>query len=141
MKRIVLLSPNGSEHMLTKPPTFDEMRMLLDGLPERVAVMDRLRDHEIIVYTAMFVNKDGLRLDLPRNPRATEIYQRNVRHQFRDFPDPFHQANEVWRRRHGLEVVDTPKHALERGYKKDPWIAGPAIYFEGWVLEDVDRIY
>lgn len=76
---------------------------------------------------------------LPRNEKATVIYQRNVREQFKGHANPFRAASARMRARAmGAFVQDvTPTDAVALGYKDDPWICGPAIYFEGWTCEEV----
>jgi hypothetical protein len=139
-RRIVALFPDGSELVLAKPPTWAEMQKIVGGPVERVTVLDHL-EGERGVYTSMFVHESGLLDGLPRNPKATEAYQRNARRFFPQAENPFRAIDEAWRARlpNPFRAVDmTPEHAIAAGYKDDPWIAGPAILFEGWTCQEVD---
>jgi hypothetical protein len=141
-KRILLIAPNGAVVELPACPSRGHMQRAVAGDIEYVNVLDRVEKGEPI-YTFMVVNEIGLLLDLPRNEKATEIFQRNVRAAFPASATPFADAHKAWLARHPPDSVITdltPKHALERGYKDDPWIAGPAIYFEGHSVAECDEL-
>jgi hypothetical protein len=139
MKRIVVLNTDGTERELASVPSLKEMQAILGGWIEHVRVLDHIEGTRG-VYTSMFVNETGLIDGLPRNPKATEAYQRNVRMAFPDAENPFRAADEDNRKRFpNCEIIDaTPKDAIENGYRDDPWISGPAILFEGWTCEEVE---
>ncbi len=139
-KRIRVLNVDGTERELAAVPDYLEMQKILGGDREMVRVLDRITPGGEFVYTALFVNETGLLEGLPRNEAATVIYQRNIREQF-EGPNPFHQANAAYLSRFGKPDFDhdlTPESAKAAGYKDDPWIAGPAIYFEGYTVDEVD---
>jgi len=148
MKRILVLQPDGTERELSAAPTLREMRAIVGGTVDHVRVLDRLEPGPAGlagVYTSMFVNDTGLSDGLPRNAKATEIYQRNIRAQFADHAQPFRAAREEMLARYatmGATFIDaTPPDVAAAGYHDDPWIAGPAIFFEGWTCEEVDAAF
>lgn len=139
-KRIVVLNVDGSERELSAPPGLIEMQGIVGGYVEHVRVLDHVAPEGHFIYTSMFVNEESLLNDLPRNAKATEWYQRNVRTAFPEAKNPFRAADEANRRRfpNATHFDITPPGALAAGYKDDPWIAGPAVLFEGWTVEEVD---
>lgn len=141
-KRIVLLRSDGTSETLDHVPSRKELSAIVGGYIEMVRVMDRIEDG-LIIHTAMIVNEEGLLNNLPRNAAATAIYQRNVRAQFPDAANPFRAATEEWLRSIGRtadQITDlTPEHALAAGYKDDPWIAGDAVFFEGYTFNGADN--
>lgn len=136
-KRIVVISPDGSESELDAVPGLAEMQRLVGGDIEHVRVLDRIEPRGARIYTSMFVNETGLIDGLPRNERATAVYQRNVRTAYPGVAHPFRKASEEWLRElRGAVVVDATPDVP--GYADDPWISGTAILFEGWTCEEVD---
>lgn len=139
-KRIVILNVDGTETELASYPTLKEMQAIVGGYIEHVRVMDRLDNNGRIVLTSMFANEEGLIHGLPRNPKATEAYQRLSRHQFPDAENPFIEAGDRMRedaKRRGWNYIEGPE--VVPGYNADPYIAGPVILFEGWTVEEVQR--
>lgn len=139
-RRIVVLHPDGRETVLGAVPSMARIEAIIGGPAERVTVLDHL-EGERGVYTTMFVHESGLLDRLPRNPKATEAYQRNARTFFAGAENPFRAIDEAWLARlpNPSRAVDvTPEHAIAAGYKDDPWIAGTAVLFEGWTREEVD---
>lgn len=140
-KKIVVYEVDGRERELTAIPKFPEIQKLVGGHVEIVSVLDRV-EHGRFIYCPMFVHEEGLILKLPRNEKATALYQANVRKQFPDAPNPFEEAAKRWRARFPVEAVHidgTPADAVAAGYKSDPWIAGTAIVFHGYSVEEVDE--
>jgi Domain of unknown function (DUF3846) len=138
-KRIVIIEHDSSVRYLDTRPTLAEMQAIVGGDIEQVLVLDRIEDGHPI-YTSMYVNEEGLINDLPRNARATEIYQRNARFQHPDAANPFvamQQAMIEACARMNVTVI----HQRPQAYRDDPYICGPAIYFQGWTCEDVDAAY
>lgn len=140
MKRIVVLNVDGTETVLEKNPDLKEMQAIVGGYIEHCQVMDRLDDDGNIVMTSMFVNEEGLLDELPKNEKATEIYQRNIRHQFPG-PDPFKRANAAMRQAYGSTLIEVPPPpSAGANYRDDPWIAGPAIFYEGYTCNEVNAL-
>lgn len=144
-KRIVVLHVDGTETVLPTPPTWSEMQALVDGYVKHVRVLEIDEEgmkYFAYRYTAMFVNEEGLLRDLPRNARATEAYQRNVRTQYPHSAQPFREARANFEdavRAQGYAVIEQAEPAP--GYLDDPWIAGEAVLFEGWTCEEVHAYY
>ncbi len=139
-KCIRVLNVDGTERVLAEVPNYLEMQKILGGDREMVRVLDRIEPDGHLVQTAMFVNDCGLLDGLPRNEAATKVYQRNVRAQY-EGPNPFKQAKAVYLAKFGRSEFDadlTPDDAIAAGYPDDPWIAGPAIFFEGYTVDEVD---
>jgi hypothetical protein len=139
-RRIVALFPDGREQDLASLPSLKRLQEIVGGWVESVTILDRIVDGRP-VYTLMFVNEHGLLKRLPRNEKATVAYQRNVRWRYAGAENPFRRAQEDFRRQlpAGAFIHDaTPDHAREAGYRDDPWIAGPAVLFEGWTIAEVD---
>jgi hypothetical protein len=137
-KQIVVLSPDGRTEILDTVPNLATLQALVGGYVEAVRVLDRLEDMRP-VYSYMYVNETGLNDGLPRNEAATALYQRNVRLAYAEEPDPFDAAARAAaaRRPAGAFVVDLA--ADIPGYASDPWIAGVAVYYEGYTCEEIDR--
>lgn len=141
-KQIVVIQPDGSERILDKFPTYDEMKSIVGGWIERVRVLEHgsLAEYPWR-YTVMIVNEEGLLLNLPRNEKATELYQRNVLAQFpRDNKRASFIAAEVANKaqleRLGAVVIVAPPPPGSDPY--DPHIAGSVIYFRGYTEQEVD---
>src|ERR1039457_5843092 len=98
MKRIVVLNTDGAERELTSVPTLEEIPQIVAGYYERVRVLDHIKGTRG-VYTSMFVNDNGLITGMPRNEKATAVYQRNVRMAFPSAANPFRAAEEANRNR------------------------------------------
>jgi hypothetical protein len=133
MKRIVLLAPDGTETILDRPPTFPEMQAMVGGYVEHVRILRA--DLPGFTYTSMFVNEEGLRLGLPRNARATDLYLANVRRQFPGAADPYAEATDAMKRRAaamGAFFVSTVSEDYE------PGILGPAVWFDGYTEREVN---
>lgn len=140
-KQIQVIKANGDITVLPSAPSVEQMEKLVGGDIEHVKVLDRIDDDGNFVYTSMYVNETGLHDGLPRNPKATEIYQRNIRAQYPDSKTPFSDANDALPSLLGnVEVIDnTPKEAQAAGYDNDPWIAGDAVYFKGYTCREAER--
>src|SRR5579872_5689279 len=96
-KRIVILGTDGSETEIPTVPDLKALQTIVGGYIEHVRVLDHIEPGGAGVYTSMFVNEEGLLDDLPRNEKATAIYQRNVRAAFPEAENPFRAADEHWR--------------------------------------------
>jgi len=144
-KQIIVLHLDKSETILDKAPNYDEMKKIIGGYLEHVRVLDRIENGRFI-YTSMFVDEEGLLKGLPKNPKATELYQRNVRAQYAYAAKPFEAASrdwkEMWEKR-GAKVIDgTISSNPELGFDpNNPHIAGIAIFFEGYTCEEVNAIF
>lgn len=141
MKRIVVIQPDGSETELDRMPNLKEMQKIVGGMIEHVSVMDRRDEGGNIVYTSMYINEEGLLEGLERNPKATEIYQRNIRAAYPDSPNPFKDAEDEFRKKAeagGFAFIDARPDEFD---PHDPHIVGPAIYFEGYTLDEVNDAY
>jgi hypothetical protein len=148
-KRIVLYRPDDTEMVLQRCPSLPEMRRLVDGNLEFTRVLDRkvhgIGRHPHYVMTMMVCNDTGTIDGLPRNKKATEIYQRLTREQFGHLPgNPFVNSKRAFREEQearGFKYIDaTPLELLAQGYDEDPWIAGPVIIFEGYTFEEADEL-
>lgn len=142
IKEIQLIKADGTVTVLEAPPSIAEMQRLLGGFIEHVRVVDHIKDNGHIIMTSMYVNEEGLINGLPRNDKATELYQRLTRAQYPDAPNPFRAAQEAFKRSFGdaLIVIDAPAEAGGDSYNDDPWIAGDAIFFAGYTCEEADRV-
>lgn len=140
MKQIQLIQSNGIISEIYHMPTLEEMQGLVGGHVEHVRCLDRIEEGRLI-YSSMYVNDSGLIDGLRRNEMATHIYQRNIREQFPG-ENPFKQAKEAMSKQaaaNGIAIIDaTPKDLSEAGYEYDPFIAGDAIYFAGYTVEEVN---
>lgn len=138
-KRIVVLNVDGSERVLDAVPKLAEMQAIVEGFIEHVTVLDRIEPDGAFVYTSMFVNENGLLDNLPRNAKATEIYQRNLRAAYPDAANPFQAAQAEF-----VEAVEAIGATLidarpeVPGYEDDPYICGPALLFEGYTTDEVN---
>jgi hypothetical protein len=141
-KKILIINADCTETELDHLPLHDEIRMIIGGMMDAVCVVDRVEDGRPI-YTYMFVHDQGLLIGLPRNARATELYQRNTRLRYPGHPSPFRAALEDWKAsQKGNDVIDlTSRQAKDAGYEDDPWIAGTVIYWYGYTREEVDEAY
>jgi hypothetical protein len=136
-KKILALAPEGAVTVLPSAPTWTQMQALVGGLVEPVRVLDRIEDGRP-VYTFLYVNEDGINLGLPRNDAATQVYQRNVRAAYGHHPNPFLAARDHARQLAALRGATVTDLAPDQeAYAADPWIAGVAVYFEGWSCDEV----
>lgn len=135
-KKVLLIKADGEIQELPASPSFRRMQELLGGYIEHVRVLDRIENGRFI-YTSMYVNDSRLLNGLPRNEKATEIYQRNVRTQFANSENPFKAAEEEFINRLGATNVIRAYPAPE--YADDPYIAGDAIVFSGYRCEQADK--
>lgn len=138
MKRIVALHPDGLQITLTDVPDRKTMERLVGGNVEYVTVLDRIEAGRPI-YSWLVINADGRSRHLPRNQDATVIYQRNARWQYPEETNPFQAMREAQRpywERIGARIIDMTEPEDE----SDPYIAGPAIYFQGYTIEEIDRL-
>lgn len=136
-KQVIVLYADGRAEILPTPPTWTQMQGLVGGSVEQVRVLDRFAGLRP-VYSYLYVHEEGVLLGLPRNETATQLYQRNTRLAFPHSPNPFRAAREHYRRQveaTGATVFEQPEPAP--GYYEDPWIAGTAIYFQGYTCEEV----
>ena len=142
-QEIQIIRADGSIAKMKKTPTLKEMQEIVGGLVEHVRVLDHIDDTGRLVYTSMFVNEEGLLKHLPRNEKATEIYQRNTKAQFPYSDNPFKDARQAYRKHveaRGFTYIDgTPKDVKDEGYQDSPWIAGDAIFFSGYTVEEADE--
>jgi hypothetical protein len=141
-KQILIINADGTQTELDHVPLTGEMLKIIGGMIDAVSVVDRIEDGRPI-YTYMFVHDQGLMIGLPRNARATEIYQRNTRLRYPGHPSPFRAAVEDWKAsQKGNDIIDiTPLEAKDAGYEDDPWIAGTVVYWHGYTREEVDEVY
>jgi hypothetical protein len=142
-KRILVIEANGDERVLASAPTLKEMQKIVGGLIEHVKVLDRIENGRFI-YTSMFVSDTGLIDGLPRNQKATEVYQRNVRAAYPNSTNPFREAHEKWKASlpTNVTVIDgRPEEAKSDEYRNSPWICGPAILFDGYTCEEADEAF
>ena len=142
MFQLIQTPIDGTREELDHFPELAEMQAIVGGWIEHVRVLDYVGTNGP-VYTSMFVNEEGLLKNLPRNEAATEIYQRNVRHHFAGHENPFQAAADEVRKQwegRGMAYIDaTPKDALAAGYATDPFVVGPAIYFQGYTVEEINE--
>jgi len=135
-KQYVVLRADGTEYILdpSKLPDFDTMRGIVGGHIEIVKVLRA--DLDGFVYTYMVTNEDGLRLGLPRNEKATGLYQANTRRAYPDADNPFAEADRAFKARFpkGTEIMELP---TPDGYASDPWIAGDVLWFDGWTIAEL----
>lgn len=145
MKRCVILSPDGTENVLSEGPksrkVFGNYRVLKNAVGGPVEFVRILReDMPGHVFTYMVVNESGLVHGLPRNQRATDLYLAHVRRQFPKSSNPSLEAKERWRAemesRYGneMEFVSTSPE----GYDDDPYVAGTVVWFDGWTVQELD---
>lgn len=140
-KAILILKASGEITELDHAPTLQEMQEIVGGYIEHVRVLDRIENGRF-VYTSMYINEEGLLDGLPRNEHATEAYQRNVRAQFAGEIEPFRAAEEQARneaKESGFEVIDATG-PLDGYDPSDPHIAGDAILFQGYTVQEVDDL-
>jgi len=143
-KKIQIIKSTGEITVLDTAPSLAQMQEIVGGYIEHVRVLDRIEDGRFI-YTSMYVNERGLLEKLPRNSTATVIYQRNVRAQFPDHPQPFLAASEAYRKSveaKGFSYIDgTPQDAKDQGYDADPYVVGGVIHFAGYTIDEVAALY
>jgi len=135
-----MLYPDGHQERIGGMPTFAAMRTMVGGYVEQVRVLDRV-DQGKFVYTYMYVNEEGLIRGVPRNEVATALYQCNVRTAFAGQAEPFQAAKQQARQTaeaQGFTVID---QATPAGYEDDPYIAGVAVYFQGFTCQEINRWY
>jgi hypothetical protein len=140
-KAILILRANGEITELPSGPTLAEMQDIVGGYVEHVRVLDRIENGRF-VYTSMFINDEGLLNGLPRNPNATEAYQRNVRAQFAGEIEPFKAAEEQFRnevKEGGFALIEALPGPEEYD-PNDPHIAGDVILFQGYTCQEVDDL-
>lgn len=140
-KEILILRASGDITELDHAPTLAEMQEIVGGYVEHVRVLDRIEEGRF-VYTSMFINECGLIDGLPRNPNATEAYQRNVRAQFAGEVEPFKAADEQFRnevKEGGFALIEALPGPEEYD-PNDPHIAGDAILFQGYTCQEVDDL-
>lgn len=138
-KQILVVTATGQVTRLEKAPTLKEMQTIVGGYIEHVTVLDRIENGKFI-YTSMYINEEGLIHDLPRNEKATAVYQRNIREQFPDSPNSFQEANEAFRKQteeSGATFIDT----TTKEYANDPYICGDVILFAGYTRDEVTEIF
>jgi hypothetical protein len=139
-KPVQILYPDGRSDTRETPPTFDEMQQLVGGTVEAVRVLEHVTDTHYR-YTYVYVNEEALDYGLPRNAAATTLYQQNVRMQYPNAENPFLAAKEVSQQRAQamgaafIELFPNP------AYDADPYLAGVAIYFQGWSCDEVNAYY
>lgn len=139
-KQIIVLKANGESYTLPKPPTLEEMQKIVGGYIEHVRVLDRIENKNLIL-TSMYINEEGLLEDLPRNVKATELYQRLTRAQFPHAKNPFAIAQEAMKAQYekdGFKFIEMPEPV--EGYNNDPYIVGDVIFFEGYTCEETDAV-
>ncbi len=135
-QQIKVLKANGTYYILNRIPTLEEMQKIVGGYIEHVRVLDRIEGGRFI-YTSLYVNEEGLLNDLPRNKAATEIYQRNARAQHPSASQPFKKMEEEFTKQfEGANIIKAPEPVP--GYSNDPYVAGDAIFFEGYTCEEAD---
>jgi hypothetical protein len=119
------------------------MQAIVGGLIEHVRVLDRIENGRF-VYTSMFVSDTGLIDGLPRNQKASEVYQRNIRAAYPQSENPFREAHENWKASipDDFTLIDgRPEEAKTDEYTDSPWICGPAILFDGYTCEEADEAF
>lgn len=135
-KSITLLKADGTRTPL-EPPflTRKQITDLVGGRFEIVRVLDKVCAGRPVMALLM-VNETGLLADLPRNEAATDYYQRLTRWQWFGHPEPFIAANAHYHAeitKAGYSVIDaTPKDAIRKGYRADPFICGDALLYCGY---------
>jgi hypothetical protein len=136
MKQILVIPPIGPALLLPTMPTLAAMQRHVGGWIETVMVLDRVEADQL-VYTLMVVNEEGLNDDLPRNERATVLYQRNVRVAYGEHADPFAVAEAENRALLPADISVIDMRPDAPGYASDPYIAGTVIHFSGWTVGEV----
>jgi len=136
-KGVVLIEANGNLRPLPEMISLGEMQKLVGGYIEQVKVLDRTEPNGERVYSYMYVNDEGLLDGLPRNEKATEIYQRNVRTAYPGEENPFLVANREFIKEAKARGFTELQAMVSPSYDADPYIAGPAIYYEGYTCEEV----
>src|SRR5579871_670214 len=137
-KQIQVIRANGDIEVLSGPPTLAEMQNIVGGYIEHVRVLGEINREGDFIYTSMYVNETGLLDGLPRNEKATEIYQRNIRAQFPDAENPCRAADAAYRKHVGNAKIIDIRPVKSDEYDDDPWIVGDAIYFKGYTCEEAD---
>ncbi len=141
MKRVILFRTDGSEIALPMVPTLDDMQRMIGGYVERVRCLDRFENGRP-VFSSMFVHETGLIDGMPRNQKATVIYQRNIKAAFPNDPEPFLTAHAAFlsdAEKLGVTVIAGEGPGSSEEYIRDPYICGPAIWFEGYTCEEADE--
>lgn len=146
-KKILILKADGTVLPFTGRVTLKSLQAAVGGMVEHVRVLDRIEgEDQRFIYTTMYVNEEGLLNGLPRNSKATEIYQRNIRAQYPRSEHPFKEAQERIRKmaeaRGAAFVLDLiPDSAKVAGYEEDPYIVGDVVFFRGYTCEEADELY
>lgn len=138
-KRVVIMMVDGTTVTLKKIPSFDKMREFVGGFTELVKVLPL--DSPSVApqcLTYMVVDEEGRIKGKARNELATEIYLNLTRKQFPGVDNPFKKAKEEF-------LKDFPKGIILVGNfwgeEEEPFIAGDAIYFEGYTTRELDNIW
>lgn len=140
LNRVIrVLKADGTEYVLPEMPSWEKMKEIVGGWLEHVTVLSHLNDDDSGFYSSMYINEEGLIMDLPRNAAATELYQRNVRVQFPNSPTPFKDAAEAYRATlpPGTQVITS---SPGEEYDNDPYICGDVIFFQGYTREEADEL-
>jgi hypothetical protein len=136
-KSVVYLFADGSEVHFKKVPSFEKMRGWLGGYVELVRVLPMDAPEPLEKYlTYLAVDEEGRIKDLLKNDQATEIYHNLTKKQFPGVENPIRKARETF-------VASMPKgiFVVSSFYEEDPYIAGDAIYFQGYTCKELENIW
>lgn len=143
-KQITILRADGRVEPFTSKVTLKALQEAVGGHIEHVRVLDRIEDGRFI-YSSMYVNDEGLLNGLPRNVKATEAYQHNIRAQYLNSANPFKDADDDFRKQFeakGFKIINGAPSSVEAsGYDDDPWIAGDAVLFQGYTCDEANDLY
>lgn len=112
-KCIEIIKATGETTVMQGAPTLEKLQQAVGGWVEHVRVLDRI-EVGIFIYTSMYVHEEGRLNGLPVNPKATEIYHRNMKAQA------------------AIYGVSLPP--LEP-------IVGDVVFFRGYTVEEAEEIY
>lgn len=146
-KKILLLLPSGA--IIDLGPqvlSYQQLKSTIGGYIEHVTVLDRIERSprgDRWIYTSMYVHEEGRLIGLPHNPKATAIYQRNIRAQRPGHPYPFAEVEQEMQAaatKAGVFYINLSESdpTSDPDY---PDIVGPAIYYQGWDIQEIEREY
>ena len=120
-------------------PDLNQMQRVVKGNIELVRVLreDILDETGRWAYTYMICNETGLLTGLPRNEKATQLYQANIRRQYPDSADPFAEADKAFSKKWeslGATVIDGNPPSMDRS---DPPVTGDVLLFDGYTCEEL----
>jgi Domain of unknown function (DUF3846) len=136
-KNIIVMCTDHTEAYLTTMPSLQQMQQYVGGFIELIRVLP-LDAPEVStkLLTYMVVNEEGRLLNLPRNEEATKIYHNLTLKQFSGAKNPFARAREEF-----LAMLPKGVEILSTYDGSEPFIAGTAIYFQGYTCAELDALW